>query len=159
MENINVITKEYLNIKHTSKLSEEEKKVFIDLICEKNILNDSLPDDGYIFWMSNDNDIISFSVVRPDYDFFIDDFNLTVTNLKKGFYISDVYTSVKYRKRGYANKLLENLLKYFKNKDIYLEVLINNFNAISLYEKLNFIKVAKYCDEGYGEVYLMKYKS
>ena len=64
-------------------------------------------------------------------------------------YYSDIYDRIEinellvfdsYRRKGYASKMLECLIK--KHKDISLEVKCDNIGAINLYQKYGFKKVA-----------------
>ena len=55
-----------------------------------------------------------------------------------------IYVKNDKRKLGYANKLLNEITKYFKDyklKKIYLEVSSNNHEALELYKKNNFMKI------------------
>lgn len=70
-------------------------------------------------------------------------------NILGYLYYSDIYDRIEinellvfnsYRRKGYASKMLECLIN--KNKDISLEVKCDNINAINLYEKYGFKKVA-----------------
>ena len=54
-----------------------------------------------------------------------------------------IYVNSQKRKLGYATKLLENIQKHLKKKHlkkIFLEVAINNYQAIALYKKNKFRK-------------------
>ncbi len=46
----------------------------------------------------------------------------------------------KFQKMNYGKKLVEHL-KYLNFKNIYVEVSVNNKNAIMFYERLNFLKI------------------
>ncbi len=59
----------------------------------------------------------------------------------KRAYIDDLYIKKEYRRRGYAQKLMNRFIELMKNKGItkvQLGVRINNKPAISLYKKLGF---------------------
>ena len=45
------------------------------------------------------------------------------------------------RRKGYASKLIENVINYAKDKKIILEVSDQNTSALNLYKKYNFIEV------------------
>lgn len=52
----------------------------------------------------------------------------------------------KYRRRGYATKLMNGIIDYLKErlvKNVFLEVRRSNRSAIALYEKLGFTKVGE----------------
>lgn len=56
-------------------------------------------------------------------------------------YICGVYTKPEYRKKGYANKLLGNILEYAKQIGITrFKLSSHNPNAIKIYEKYGFEK-------------------
>lgn len=56
-------------------------------------------------------------------------------------YICSVYTKPEYRKRGYANKLLGNILEYAKEIGITrFKLSSHSNNAIKMYEKYGFKK-------------------
>lgn len=75
-----------------------------------------------------------------------------------GMYINGDITNIavakNFRRKGVASSLLKTLLYNAKDKGvltIYLEVRVNNLNAINLYEKHNFKRVGlrkKYYDDG-----------
>lgn len=63
--------------------------------------------------------------------------------------IIDVFVLNEYRKQGIATSLLNKIINDNTNKNITLEVNINNKQAIKLYEKLGFKKISvrkKYYD-------------
>ena len=45
------------------------------------------------------------------------------------------------RRKGYASKLIENVINYAKDKKIILEVSDQNTSALNLYKKYNFIEI------------------
>lgn len=56
--------------------------------------------------------------------------------------IIDIFTVDNYRNKGIASKLINEIIKDFDIINITLEVRIDNKNAISLYEKLGFIRAS-----------------
>lgn len=73
--------------------------------------------------------------------------------------IIDVFVKEKYRKNGYASKMLSEVIEKNKNRSITLEVNSTNVPALELYNKLGFEKVA--IRKGYYngvDAYLMRKK-
>lgn len=73
--------------------------------------------------------------------------------------IIDVFVKEKYRKNGYASKMLSEIIEKNKNRSITLEVNSTNVPALELYNKLDFEKVA--IRKGYYngvDAYLMRKK-
>lgn len=73
--------------------------------------------------------------------------------------IIDVFVKEKYRKNGYASKMLSEVIEKNKNRSITLEVNSINVPALELYNKLGFEKVA--IRKGYYngvDAYLMRKK-
>lgn len=56
--------------------------------------------------------------------------------------IIDIFTVHNCRNKGIASKLINEIIKDFDIDNITLEVRIDNLNAISLYEKLGFIRAS-----------------
>lgn len=73
--------------------------------------------------------------------------------------IIDVFVKEKYRKNGYASKMLSEVIEKNKNRSITLEVNSTNVPALELYNKLGFENVA--IRKGYYngvDAYLMRKK-
>lgn len=56
-------------------------------------------------------------------------------------FIFRFFVQREYRQQGYGSQLLQKLIDIAKDKDIYLQVDADNFNAIKLYEKHGFVEV------------------
>lgn len=104
-----------------------------------------LTDDSDILVYEIDGEVIGFILlqakVRPDFDFMIQG---------KYCYIMDVIVTESHRKKGYGTALMNAAKIWAKECDcnfINLDVLTENINAISLYEKLGFLSKAQemYC--------------
>ena len=76
----------------------------------------------------NENEEISYVITRVLYEI-LD--------------ITDVYTNEKYRRKGYARKILEYIINNNIDKKIMLEVNENNVPAINLYSSLGFKTISK----------------
>jgi len=153
--------------KSTRDLSEKEKMRFVNIVNEKYILGitfpdisyqkdgnppDNFPKNGEIWWIEDkksNNELVAFVIINFN-------FVTVLTSLETGIYISDVYTAMNYRRKGFAEYIIKLIFEKW-NEDMFLEVLINNEKAIKLYEKLKFIKIGQYEDKGYGVVALMKH--
>lgn len=62
-------------------------------------------------------------------------------------WISDLYVKKAHRNKGYANLLIEEAFREFKNQgysDVRLNVYAHNEKAIKLYEKIGFKDVSKF---------------
>lgn len=80
-----------------------------------------------IYTYNIDNDIVAFIVFDIIYD---------------RCEIIDIFTVNKYRNKGVASTLINEILEDFNIENITLEVKMDNINAINLYEKLGFKKAS-----------------
>lgn len=64
-----------------------------------------------------------------------------VTEYEDSVCISSVYTDKRYRRQGFATRLIKSVISKYKGKKIMLHVYGENENAVSLYKKLGFIVV------------------
>lgn len=77
-----------------------------------------------------------------------------VWNIADVVEVIDIAVAPEFKRQGIGKALIENVLKYCKTKnasEIQLEVRESNIPAISLYEKMNFVKVGireKYYSDG-----------
>lgn len=62
-----------------------------------------------------------------------------VTEYEASICISEVYTDIKWRRQGYATRLIRGIISRFSEKEIMLHVYGANDNAVSLYKKLGFM--------------------
>ena len=108
---------------------------------EKTILSDN----SDIFVYENDDTVVGFILLqakeRPDFDFMI---------YGKYCYIMDVIVTEAHRNKGFGTALMNSAKNWAKEQNcsfINLDVLVNNPEAIKLYEKLGFIPKAQemYC--------------
>ena len=97
-----------------------------------------------------------FKLYKKDYSPIINEFTHNLVYKTDGKYVSfiiysviyenveiiDVFTMKEYRNKNISTSLIKTLLNDYKNKNITLEVNKENENAIHLYEKLGFEKVA-----------------
>ena len=70
---------------------------------------------------------------------------LSIAKFKKRGYISNLYILPKYRRKGIAKKMVEELIKWFKEnniKNLRLEVYSKNKPALNIYHKLRFKEYA-----------------
>ena len=68
---------------------------------------------------------------------------VTILEYDEYILINNLYTEKEHRRNGYAKKLLNYVIKYFK-KDLYLSVNNENKIAYNLYDKLKFDVISKY---------------
>lgn len=76
---------------------------------------------------------------------------LTYSNCYLDAEIQDILVDKNFRRKGYAQLLINWLIKETKNNKIFLEVRRGNINAINLYKKCNFKAVnirKKYYSDG-----------
>ncbi len=108
---------------------------------EKTISND----DSDILVYENDGTVVGFVLlqakVRPDFDFMLPG---------KYCYIMDVIITEAHRNKGFGTALMNSAKDWAKERGcnfINLDVLVNNPEAIKVYEKLGFIPKAQemYC--------------
>ena len=104
---------------------------------EKTISND----ESDILVCENDGTVVGFILlqakVRPDFDFMLPG---------KYCYIMDIIVTENHRGKGFGTALMKAAKDWAKERDcnfINLDVLVNNPDAIKLYEKLGFIPKAQ----------------
>lgn len=103
-----------------------------------NYLKENLNESLYIFGIFDNNCLVSMAAIEiikrlptPKKD------NL---NSERG-YICSVYTKPEYRKRGFANQLLNTILEFATQRGITrFQLSSHNPKAIRMYEKLGFKK-------------------
>ena len=114
------------------EISELEKQsAFEDISWSKNALSESLKNEKVIGWVfKNAEKICGY---------------LLVSVVENEIEILRIFVDEKARGQQVAQKLLEKLFDFSKNKkaDIFLEVNQYNFSAILLYEKMGFVKVGE----------------
>lgn len=108
------------------------KNVNIDNIKDLVLLykenyNPNISEFTKIYTYNIDNDNVAFIVFDIIYD---------------RCEIIDIFTVDKYRNKGIASILINEILKDFNIENITLEVKMDNVNAINLYEKLGFKKAS-----------------
>ena len=89
--------------------------------------------------------------------------SLTVNINKNKFYISNVYTLIKFRNKGFCKKIINFTINYLKKKNIKdsyikLDVNINNPYALKCYTGLGFTIHKKKITKKYGSEYELIYK-
>ena len=128
----------------------EMSKLIPDFIKEgdqsKEFLEKAISDDDSdILVYENDGTVVGFILlqakVRPDFDFMIPG---------KYCYIMDVIVTKTHRNKGFGTALMNSAKDWANEQNcsfINLDVLVNNPEAIKLYEKLGFIPKAQemYC--------------
>lgn len=128
----------------------EMSKLIPDFIKEgdqsKEFLEKTISDDDSdILVYENDGTVVGFILlqakVRPDFDFMLPG---------KYCYIMDVIVTEAHRNKGFGTALMNSAKDWAKEQNcsfINLDVLVNNPEAIKLYEKLGFIPKAQemYC--------------
>lgn len=114
---------------------------------KKDILESNNPFSKYLVYI-NDNSVVGFCYYYDIYD---------------RLEIAYIYVRDEFRRKNIASKLLEHLINNNLDKEnITLEVNENNINAINLYNKFKFIKVAKrekYYDNSDGILMERKFKN
>lgn len=102
-------------------------------------------DDSDILVYEDNGNVVGFILLqakeRPDFDFMLPG---------KYCYIMDIIVTESHRNNGFGTALMNSAKDWAKEKNcnfMNLDVLTKNTNAISLYEKLGFIKKAQemYC--------------
>ena len=102
-------------------------------------------DDSDILVYEDNGNVVGFILLqaktRPDFDFMIPG---------KYCYIMDIIVTESHRNKGFATALMNSAKNWAKEQNcsfINLDVLVNNHEAIKLYEKLGFIPKAQemYC--------------
>ncbi len=86
-------------------------------------------DDCYCIQILDDEYLVGFALFSIHY---------IKHNLKSRLFLQRLYTSPKYRGRGLASYLIK-ILKSLNLDTIFLEVYVDNYNAIQLYKQLGFI--------------------
>lgn len=116
----------------------EEKDIDNIILYEKKYFNDTLGKD-YIKMQLN-NPYAYYVLILDDSSNFRGYLGATLETEGE---IQNFFIVEGFRKKGYGHFLLKNLIEEAKRrnvKTIYLEVAINNLNAISLYESFDFKK-------------------
>ena len=128
----------------------EMSKLIPDFIKEgdqsKEFLEKTISDDDSdILVYENDGTVVGFILlqakVRPDFDFMLPG---------KYCYVMDVIVTEAHRNKGFGAALMNSAKDWAKEQNcsfINIDVLVNNPEAIKLYEKLGFIPKAQemYC--------------
>lgn len=128
----------------------EMSKLIPDFIKEGDqktefLVNTIVNDNSDILVCEIDDNVVGFILLqakqRPDFPFLVPG---------KYCYIMDLIITEEYRNNGFGTELLNSAKEWAKDQGcnfINLDVLINNPNAIKLYEKLGFIPKAQemYC--------------
>ena len=128
----------------------EMSKLIPDFIKEGNQSIDFLEktisnDDSDILVYKNNGIVVGFILLqakaRPDFDFMLPG---------KYCYIMDIIVTEAHRNKGFGTALMNSAKEWAKEQNcsfINLDVLVNNPEAIKLYEKLGFIPKAQemYC--------------
>ncbi len=130
-----------LNIKLEAKEEEREFNQFLKPVrdvkehYEKYLRND-LSSEWRAVLVAEENSKIIGLVVGKIYR------TLKISGYERSGYISNVYIRKEFRRKGIACELVEEVIKWFKQKEatnITLEIYKNNKPAIDLYHKLGFI--------------------
>ena len=109
------------------------------------IENTIADEESDILVYENDGVVVGFILLqaktRPDFDFMLPG---------KYCYIMDIIVTENHRGKGFGTALMNSAKKWAKEKKcsfVNLDVLVNNSDAIKLYEKLGFIPKAQemYC--------------
>ncbi len=131
-----------LNIKLEAKEEEREFNQFLKPVrdvkehYEKYLRND-LNSEWRAVFVAEDNCKIIGLVVGKIYR------TLKISGYERSGYISNVYIKKEFRGKGIACKLVEEVIKWFKQKgatNITLEIYKNNKAAINLYQKFGFLE-------------------
>jgi len=106
------------------------ESTFYEVYNQKNELKKEFLNNPYtkIYIYIENNEILGLIHINDIYD---------------RYEINNIFVLNEHRKKGIASKLLENVIsngKKEKKINITLEVRKNNFNAINLYKKYNFIE-------------------
>ena len=110
------------------------------------IENTIADEESDILVYENDGVVVGFILLqaktRPDFDFMLPG---------KYCYIMDIIVTENHRGKGFGTALMNSAKKWAKEKKcsfVNLDVLVNNSDAIKLYEKLGFIPKAQemYCN-------------
>lgn len=120
------INQEWINCYCKLKsINTDDKITFIRIL--KNITNEKI----FVSLLLNDKVIAcGFGVLEDDY-----------------IGLFDIIVDINYRKYGYGEQLIKNIIKIAKNKDVkkaYLQVILENVPAFNLYKKIGFKELYKY---------------
>ena len=112
------------------ELIKKIESTFYEVYNQKNELKKEFLNNPYtkIYIYIENNEILGLIHINDIYD---------------RYEINNIFVLNEHRKKGIASKLLENVIsngKKEKKINITLEVRKNNFNAINLYKKYNFIE-------------------
>lgn len=133
---------EILKIKLEAKEEEREFNQFLKPVrdvkehYEKYLRNDLASEWRAVFIAENNSKLIGL-VVGKIYR------TLKISGYERSGYISNVYIKKEFRRKGIACKLVEEVIKWFKQRgatNITLEIYKSNKAAISLYHKFGFLE-------------------
>lgn len=136
---------EGITLKHLDRLYEIEKECFEKEAFTKQQIAYLLTDYNSVSLIAKLDDKIAGFIIG---DVYFD---------RNGFagHIATIDVTSEYRRKGIAQKLLQELEKIFKEKGVrtsHLEVREGNIAALKLYQKLGYKKVAK-LDKYYGNAH------
>lgn len=106
---------DYMKIK---SLNNDDKDKHIEIVTLKSLLNSMGKCEGAV--ISHKNEIVSGGFI---------------TFSQKISLITDVYTNSKYRNQGYGKRIVEKLLKFSRNENVYL---VSKEHNLEFYKKCGF---------------------
>lgn len=120
------------------------KKIISNFTIVNNISKDMESDLKEIFVYEDENEVIAFVLLNK---------------LEDQIEILDIIVDEKYRNKKIATNICEYIFSIY-NLNCYLEVNVNNYYAIKLYEKFNFkiINVRKKYYQNNDDAYVMERK-
>lgn len=110
-------------------------------------MNNFYVKSGVFYYIFNEN-VVESSYQCVNFKSQLSIHNFSFNYKINGLLIQNLITDKHYRNQGYATKLLDYVIKRYSNKNLYLQVVKNNKQAIRFYENRGY----KIVDKTYGTI-------